>query len=252
MSNLDALETKINYKFSDRNLLITALTHVSMLGKVHNMDRKSTNQRLEYLGDAILYLVIGELLFIKRPDYDEGNLTKARSNIVNNHSLSEMAKKLDLGRHIEMDSSTEKHMGRRNEAILADTFEALMGAIFLDAGYEKTHEFINKLFIKRIEEAATGEAKADYKTRLQECVHACGITNYYIKYHTISEKGDQHCKTFRIGAYLNNTKLSEGVGKSKKEAQQNAAKLFFENMKNDDKRIDKKLKSIAKEAAHEA
>ena len=95
MSNLDALETKINYKFSDKNLLITALTHVSMLGKVHNMDRKSTNQRLEYLGDAILYLVIGELLFIKRPDYDERNLTKARSNIVNNHSLSEMAKKLD-------------------------------------------------------------------------------------------------------------------------------------------------------------
>lgn len=252
MSNLDALETKINYKFKDRNLLITALTHVSMLGKIQNMDRKNTNQRLEYLGDAILYLVIGELLFIKRPDYNEGNLTKARSNIVNNHSLSEMARKLDLGRHIEMDSSTEKHMGRRNEAILADTFEALMGAIFLDAGYERAHEFIKELFIKKIEEAATGDVKTDFKTRLQEYVHACGITHDNIKYYTISEKGDQHCKTFRIGAYLKDVKISEGRGKSKKEAQQNAAKLFFEKMKNDKKRIDKKLRSIAKETADEA
>lgn len=213
----------VNIVFSSQQLIDLALTHPS-----YSQERSSTynNQRLEFLGDAVLDFVVAEYLYNNYAHKAEGELTKIRARVVCENALNDVAVKLNLGEYIRLGRGEEMSGGRQRKSILADTVEAVIGAIYLDQGIESARNFILKYLEPTIRETARGDYQ-DYKSRLQEMVQARSRRN--VTYAIIEENGPAHDKDFVAGVFYNNHLLASGKGKSKKEAEQRAAQSALQN-----------------------
>lgn len=233
--NIEKFEKIINYKFENKEYILEALTHSSY----SNENRKyNFNERLEFLGDSVLGIVISDYLFIEEKKLPEGELTKLRANIVCEESLSEVAKEIELGVHMLLGKGEESTGGRQRISILADAFEAVIAAIYLDGGIENARKFILKYMKKIISDSRKGKIFRDYKTHLQEILQEKGENSINIWYKLIEEKGPDHNKLFIMQVGMNDTILGTGEGKSKKEAEQLAARIALSNILGDDLRED--------------
>ncbi|MCS3915747.1 ribonuclease-3 [Caldanaerobacter subterraneus subsp. tengcongensis MB4] len=216
---LTYLEQKINYEFKDKTLLLEALTHSSWAHEGKN--EKVSNERLEFLGDSVLSLVISEYLYKNRKDLEEGSLSKYRAEIVCEPSLARCARKIELGSFLRMGKGEEISGGRDRDSILADAMEALLAAVYLDGGLEAVRRVILDLFKEIIDEVLKGIIYRDYKTRLQEVVQSMEVGK--ITYELVEEIGPDHNKTFVTQVKIGDVVLGIGQGKSKKESEQAAA-----------------------------
>ncbi|HKL17161.1 MAG TPA: ribonuclease III [Patescibacteria group bacterium] len=219
------LEKKINIKFKNKNLILQALTHTSYVNE-HPALKRNHNERLEFLGDAVLEFVITNYLYKKFPEHPEGKLTVLRSSLVNTESLSNVAKKINLEKYIFL-SKGEK-ISQTKPTILANIIEALIGAIFLDQGIEKSTEFIKQFIISKLKTIIQTKSYKNAKGQLQE------ITQSKIKvtptYKIISESGPEHKKIFKVGVFINKKKIATGKGKSKQKAEIRAAQKALKKM----------------------
>jgi len=216
------LEKKISYTFRESTFINEALTHSSYANEKNDKTVKH-NERLEFLGDSVLSLIISDYLFMKYPDFPEGELTKVRSKIVCEATLAECARSITLGEYMYFGKGEEMTGGRDRASILADAFEALIAAIYMDGGISHARSFILQSMNKKIVDAIMGKIFVDYKTRLQEIVQARKIKK--IKYNVIDEQGPDHSKMFFTEVNVNDKVIGQGQGRSKKEAEQNAAKM---------------------------
>jgi ribonuclease-3 len=205
--------------FKDKKLLDTALTHRSWVNE-HKGERAS-NERLEFLGDAILEYVASNVIYKQFPDKEEGYLTVLRANLVNTTALAKVAKELDLGEVLYLSKGEIEGGGKTNSSLLADTVEAIIGAIFIDRGLPEAEEFIKRYLLNGINEMASGELK-DSKSKLQEIIQSKGLPAP--KYHVKEESGPDHAKKFVIEVLINGESWGSGQGKSKGEAEQEAAR----------------------------
>ncbi len=225
---LNEIQSKIEYKFKNIELLNWALTHSSYANE-HKRFKITYNERLEFLGDSVLGLIVSDYIFIKYSNYPEGELTKLRATVVCEPSLSYVAKQIDLGKYMLLGKGEEVTGGRERVSILADAFEALIGSIYLDGKFSSAKTFVLKSMTGIIENAVNGrELFIDYKTQLQEILQK--KTKSKIEYKIISEEGPDHNKVFHTEVIVKNKMLGKGLGKSKKEAEQNAAKAALEGM----------------------
>jgi len=216
---------KLNYKFNDNNLFELALTHSSFCNE-NNLGE--SNQRLEFLGDAVLELVISDTLYHKYPDLAEGQLTKLRAATVYEPSLCTIAKKIGLDKAILLGNGEEASGGRKRDSIIADALEALIGAIYLDGGFESACEFILTNFKSTIDSNVEKGFEADYKSRLQEIVQK--ISKNAVSYRIIAEEGPDHDKLFTAEVLNGDEVVGSGVGRSKKDAEQQAASEALSQM----------------------
>jgi len=208
----------IKKDFKDINLLNLALTHRSWVNE--HKGQRTSNERLEFLGDAILEFIVSKELFAKFPNQEEGYLTALRANIVNTIALAKIAQELELSNEIFVSKGEEDTGGKTNSSLLADTVEAIIGAIYLDRGLESVEKFINEFFLFDIDEKASKPLK-DCKSRLQEFVQAKGYPAP--KYVVALESGPDHDKSFVIEVVVNGEIWGKGKGKSKSTAEQEAA-----------------------------
>ncbi|XMB72731.1 ribonuclease III [Mycoplasmatota bacterium WC30] len=220
--DIKELEKFFNLKFNDFNLLKRAMMHSSYA----NENSKKSNERLEFLGDAVLDLAVARFLF-DHIDESEGVLTKKRAQEVCEQSLYEYAKTIDLGAYLLLGKGEEMSGGREKPALLADAFEALLGAIYIDKGYAETYKVLEKVVFPAILKNIDEEDN-DYKSKLQELVQSDKRT---LEYKIISERGPAHDKEFKARVYMDETIImGEGIGKSKKEAEQNAAQATLDKL----------------------
>lgn len=225
MADHEILEKKIDYSFTNGDILTTALTHSSYAKEKGG--GIEFNERLEFLGDAFFDAVIGEEFFRIFPDREEGFLSRIRATIVCEASLADKASQIDLGTFLRLSRGEEKTGGRSRPSILADAMEAVIGAVYLDGGFDEVKRVVLALFREEIDQAASGRYRTtDHKTALQEKLQARGITG--IRYDLVEESGPDHDKTFVMGLYIDGELVSKGKGKSKKEAEQEAAKIKLE------------------------
>ena len=219
MDKIDELQKKIGIKFKDPQKLVLALTHRSYLNE--NRQLKHSNERLEFLGDAILEYWSSQKLFTKFPDFDEGQLTNLRSLVVCTQNLAEIANSLNLGSFILLSRGEETHGGRENISLLADTFESIIGAIHLDQDYQTVDKFLTKFMGKNIDTISKKDIYKDAKSIFQEIAQSKrGVTP---RYSTISELGPDHQKIFEVGLYINDELIAKGSGNSKQRAKEDAA-----------------------------
>lgn len=212
------LETKINYKFKNRAYLMEALTHSSF---AHERNRDvRCNERMEFLGDSVLSVISSEFLFSEFPDLPEGELSKIRSNLVCTERLSDFAREIELGKHLFLGRGESMTGGEDRDSILEDAFEALIAAIYLDSGLETARNFVLP-FLKNALENHDVKDK-DYKSTLQEVVQQ--NPDEHVTYVLVGESGPAHNKTFYIEVHINSNVIGRGQGKSKKLAEQAAAK----------------------------
>ncbi len=225
MNNRD-FEKVIQYTFRDKELLNKALTHSSYC-REHDVETKNNNERLEFLGDAFLDAIISVELYNRLSQVDEGRLTKTRALIVCEKSLAQAARRLGIGDYLNMGKGEELSGGRHRESILADAVEAVIGAIYIDSGYAEAARFVSREFADTIDDAVAGKLFTDYKTQVQEALQKRGKKTV-ISYHLDKETGPDHDKTFYVHLVCNGKTLGSGSGKSKKEAEQKAAKATLE------------------------
>ena len=218
---MKTLEEKIGYAFRDRTLLENALTHSSYANE-HRDKGMPSNERLEFLGDSILGLVVADHLYRNRPDLPEGDLTRIRAALVCEGSLVEVAKALDLGSYLKLGRGEESGGGRKRPSIQADAVEAMLAAVYLDGGIGEASALIHRLLLDAEKEEAVEERRRDYKTALQELVQR--QAGQELSYRMAGEQGPDHAKTFAAEVLLNGTVVGTGSGHSKKEAEQSAAK----------------------------
>ena len=223
--NISKFEDIIKYKFKNKQFILEALTHSSYSNENKSY---SFNERLEFLGDSVLGIVISDYLFRNEQNLPEGELTKLRANIVCEESLSDVAKEINLGKHILLGRGEEATGGRDRISILADAFEAVIAAIYLDGGIENAKEFILDHMESIIQDSIKGRIFRDYKTHLQEVVQSKGES--IISYNLAEEIGPDHNKRFVMEVSLDDKVLGRGEGKSKKEAEQSAAKQALRRM----------------------
>ncbi len=207
-------------------MLELALTHRSFSYEAGGLP---TNERMEFLGDSVLGLVVTDELYEKFPDLDESRLSPLRSGVVNMRALAQVARDINLGQYLRIGKGEEATNGRDKNSILADSFEALVGAIYLDHGYNKTAEIVLNLLRPVIDSAQSSGAALDGKTALQELAASLGLTS---PEYEIGESGPDHDKSFTAIAILSGERYPQGVGKSKREAEQAAAKLAHEVISN--------------------
>lgn len=221
---LEELEKTIGIKFKNRKLLEEAVTHKSFAAESNETFSVRDNERLEFLGDSVLNTAVTEFLFLRYPEQDEGRLSKFKSQLVARPSLVEWAKELNLAPYLRLSLSEEQTGGRERDSLLANAMEALVGAIFLEHGFEKAREFVLKRFSKR-----KRIIEKDYKSKLQEIIQK----KYKIlpTYTLLSETGPDHAKVFRMEVCIRKKYLGEGQGKSKKEAEQRAARSALKNLR---------------------
>ncbi len=220
MAELAALETKLGYTFKDKRLLETAFTHRSYLNENRTLGREH-NERLEFLGDAVLELVVTEFLYTKYPQKPEGELTAFRAALVNTQSIAGAGTKLGINDYLMLSKGESKDTGRARLIILANAFEALIGALYLDSGYETAKKFIADQLFHKTDEVVEKGLWQDAKSKLQEIAQEReGITPTY---QVVSQAGPDHDKTFLIGAFIGTERLATGEGRSKQEAEQDAA-----------------------------
>ena len=222
MSDYTKLERCLGYQFKDKNLIIEALTHKS-LKKPYN------NERLEFLGDAVLNLIVGEYLYKKFPTSNEGELSKIRASLVNETGFTKLANDIKLGNYIYISTAEERNKGRTKASILSDAFEAIMGAIYLESGLEVLKPIILKLLEESYDKINLDVLFSDYKTALQEITQAefGTIPEYRIE----GSYGPDHKKEFEVSIWINGDKYGQAKGKSKKLAQQAVAKIAIEKLK---------------------
>lgn len=219
------LQTLIQIKFNDLSRLSQALVHRSFLNENKN-SALTSNERYEFLGDAVLELWSSETLFTKFPEYPEGDLTNLRSLVVRTENLAKIATKIKLGDFVMLSHGEETHGGRSNQSILADTFESVIGAIYLDSGFSAAVDFLNRFLLPSLEEISAQKIYKDPKSLFQEIAQAKqGITPHY---ETISESGPDHQKVFEIGVYLDDKLIAQGSGNSKQKAEESAAIAAYE------------------------
>ena len=217
---MEELESKLGYTFRDRQLLVTALTHTSFANE--DKGRSQHNERLEFLGDSVLSVVVSEYLFSHNRNLPEGQLTRIRASLVCESSLFGFAMQLGLGGYLRLGRGEEKSGGRTRPAILADAFEALIAALYLDGGLELARSFILP-YIR-----AAHDVARDYKTRLQEVVQQ--NPEERVRYELVEQSGPDHDKHFVVEVHLNSNCIGRGSGHSKKAAEQQAAKEALELM----------------------
>ncbi|MFW6306345.1 MAG: ribonuclease III [Bacillota bacterium] len=221
------LEKNINITFKNKMLLQRSMTHKSFSNENSHLSLRD-NERLEFLGDSVLSIVISTYIFDNFPDYPEGELAKMRSVIVSEPILALKAREINLGDYLLLDKGEDLSGGRKRESILADSMEAIIGAVYLDCGIKKAEEFIIDLFETIIKEVEQGKYIQDFKTVLQEVIQQESINRP--TYFVVDEKGPDHNKTFKVEVRHNNITLGSGQGSSKKEAEQNAAKVALEKI----------------------
>ncbi len=218
----ERLQKSLGYQFKDEKLITEALTHRSY-------SKNFNNERLEYLGDAVLDLIVGEYLYKLFPDSEEGMLSKLRAALVNEDSFTKLAQKLELGKYIFLSAAEDNNGGREKSSILSSAFEALIGALYLEAGFEKAKELSLKLLKEVFPIITPEELLKDYKTSLQEITQAhFGVVP---EYRLLSAKGPDHKKEFEIGVFIHDKEYAKATGKSKKTAQQEGARVTIEKLK---------------------
>ncbi len=216
------LEAFFGLEFKNKDLLETALTHSSYANE-HNC---TSNERLEYVGDAVLDLLMGEYLYEKFPKDKEGDLTKKRAKNVCESALVEYAKVCNLKKYLRLGKGEEKSGGRDRVALQADAFEALIGAVYMDKGLDETRKIFEKVVIPIVEDEKEDNF-VDYKSYLQELVQSDKRT---LEYRIVAESGPSHAKIFQTRVYMDDILMGEGKGKSKKEAEQNAAEMALKKL----------------------
>ncbi|MCC3357503.1 ribonuclease III [Bacillus sp. REN16] len=222
-----AFQERLGFQFQDESLLIQAFTHSSYVNE-HRKKPHEDNERLEFLGDAVLELTISQFLFKKFPIMSEGELTKMRAAIVCEPSLVTFANDLKFGELVLLGKGEEMTGGRERPALLADVFEAFIGALYLDKGLEVVNQFLDQTVIPKINAGAFSHVM-DYKSQLQELVQRDGTG--IIEYKVLHEKGPAHSREFVSRVSLNGEELGTGTGRSKKEAEQHAAEIALKNLK---------------------
>jgi ribonuclease-3 len=222
------LQNELKIEFKDPSLLLTALKHRSYLN-VSNEDRVSSNERLEFLGDAVLDLVVTHYLYDKFPKRTEGQLSKIKSILISKPVLAEISHNLFLGKYVLINKGEEKTGGRQRQSILADCYEAIIGAIYLDQGLIIADEFIKKFLLSKFKLIMQRELYQNYKSILLE--YSQSELAVLPEYRILNETGPDHDKRFKISVYLKGKKVGTGEGKSKKTAEQEAAKTAIENLK---------------------
>lgn len=215
--NLDSLEQIIDYCFKDKLLLKTAMTHSSYANEVR-VGKLECNERLEFLGDAVLEISVSDYLYRNYPDMPEGDMSRTRASIVCEQTLAFCSRDIQLGSFLLLGKGEEHTGGRKRESIVSDAMEALIGAIYLDGGFASAKEFIDKFILNDIQNK---KLFYDSKTILQEMVQSC--TREQLTYQLVSETGPDHDKEFRVQAMLGSEIIGQGVGHSKKNAEQEAA-----------------------------
>ena len=226
--DLNELSKKLCYTFKKPEVIIQAFRHSSYVNEQTDPDLRD-NERLEFLGDAVLDLAISHVLMELFQDSKEGDLSKYRATVVNENGLYQVAQSLALGDYLTLGKGEEVTGGRKRPSILADTMEAVLGALYLDAGFDKTKEIIRRLFLPLLEEIETEKAVNDFKSQIQEYTQEVYKTRP--EYVLVGESGPPHDKTFRVALHLQGKTMAEDDGKSKKEAEQKAAKKAFECLK---------------------
>lgn len=227
-NDLSGFEKKINVNFEDKNLLKQVFVHRSYLNENPGFDLDH-NERLEFLGDAVLELVVTEYLYKKFPN-PEGELTNWRSALVKGQMLSKIATELGINDYLYLSKGETQSEGKSRQLILANAFEALTGAIYLDQGYKTSEDFINKCLISNLKNILDNQLYKDAKSRLQELSQE--VNSITPIYNVISESGPDHNKKFVIGVYINEKILAEGLGSSKQEAEQDAAQKALASWSN--------------------
>lgn len=207
-------------KFNDEKLQRLAFIHRSYLNEAK--EKTPSNERLEFLGDSILSSVVSQYLFHKYPNFEEGILTNLRAQLVNTKSLAEIARELKFGSYLILSKGEEESGGRENQSILANCFEAFIGALFLDSGIEVVSNFLKDLLLNKAQNFVLKKAFKDPKSLLQEKIQSRKLNSPIYK--VIEEKGPAHARTFTVGAYVGEKLLAQGTGHSKQEASEKAAK----------------------------
>ena len=228
MKFFEPLQKDLNYFFKDEEILMTALTHSSYANE-NKLGVEGYNERLEFLGDAVLSLIVSQYLYKKYPHYPEGELTKIRAKVVCESSLAKAAEQIDLGKYLLLGKGEESTGGRFRESILADASEAIAGAIYMDSDFDT----VNVLMLERFEQDIVhavdrGKLFNDYKTELQEILQKTNKSK--LEYIVYNEEGPDHNKVFYMNVVINEIIIGTGSGKNKKEAEQAAAKDALKNM----------------------
>ena len=212
------LDKTLHYRFQDASLLLQALTHRSASG--------ANNERLEFLGDAVLDFVISDAVFKRRPDADEGDLSKLRASLVKDTSLAKLAADLGIGKHLVLGSGERKTGGHRRESILADALEAIFGAVFLDSGFAAAAEIIERVFAQRLEDLPNADDLRDAKTRLQEWLQARKMA--LPDYELLSVTGKAHRQRFSVSCTVSElSQTTEGESTTRRKAEQQAAQRML-------------------------
>jgi len=221
-NNIKALEQTLGYTFQDEKLIIEALTHKSY-------KQPYDNERLEFLGDAVLDLIVGEYLYKKFSSSAEGNLSKIRASLVNEAGFDKLARALKLGEYIYLSNAEENNGGREKSSLLSNAFEAVMGAVYLEAGLERVNSIAIDLIEKNHKEISLDSLFRDFKTTLQELTQArFGVTP---QYKVMASRGPDHLKEFEMAVFIEDKEYARAIGKSKKIAQQEAAQVAIELLK---------------------
>lgn len=216
MKSLEQLEQTLGYTFENKELLIEALTHKSY-------KQPYNNERLEFLGDAVLDLVIGEYLYNKFPKSNEGALSKMRASLVNEEGFTKLAKHIQLGNYIFISNAEDNNNGRNKPSLLSNAYEAIIGAIYLESGLAKVDAIVAQTIEKVYPEISLNTLFKDYKTALQELTQAeFGVTP---EYRLLNSSGPDHQKEFEVAVFISNKKYAKAKGKSKKASQQEAARI---------------------------
>jgi ribonuclease III len=224
---IEQFSKKIKTPFNNIDLLRQAFVHRSFLNENHSF-KLGHNERLEFLGDAVLELISTEYLFNKFPERPEGDLTNIRASLVNSKSLADSGEKLEIEKYLYLSHGESRDKSiKAKRYILANCMEAIIGAIYLDQGYEKAREFIDKYFLCKTDEIVEKELYLDPKTKFQE--KAQEMFNITPHYKLLDEKGPDHKKIFTVGLYIEEKLITKATGTSKQEAEVNAAKLGLEN-----------------------
>ncbi len=225
-NNLDSFQKKIEIRFQDLNLLRQVFVHRSYLNENLGFDLDH-NERLEFLGDAVLELIVTDYLFLRYKN-PEGELTNFRSSLVKGETISKVARELNMGEYLYLSRGEMKGGGRSNQLLLANTFEALVGAIYLDQGYDKAKFFVEKQLIPKLKEIIAKGQVLDSKSRLQELAQEkYAVTPVY---RVLKEHGPDHAKSFIVGVFVEDKVLGEGSGSSKQNAEQSAASSALDRL----------------------
>ncbi|MBO5321063.1 MAG: ribonuclease III [Clostridia bacterium] len=223
---MNTLQEKLQYTFKNEDLLINALTHSSYANEVRN--GVSSNERLEFLGDSVLSIIVSEYIYKKFGDLPEGELTKIRASLVCEKSLCLFSREMDLGQYLRLGKGEEKGGGRERDSILADAFEAVLAAIYLDGGFEVAKKHVLRFIKDELYNHNEAETFKDYKTALQEIIQRNPEES--VTYILTNETGPDHDKVFEVEVRLNSNTIGRGKGKNKKQAEQFAAKEALQLM----------------------